>query len=341
MRGLVKGLGRVSARGGRRPVAAVAAVVALTLAAGGCVTVRGELAVVPTATRDEARQALEDFTEAYNAADKAYDPVLDAHRVTGSLGAINQAGLKARSVTDPGGNPRHRPLELDDAEFLIPRKAGWPRWFVADVDSNTDTEGGEGDTRWLLLFVRERAGALWEAAHLAVLAPDQVPAFRTDADGWAEPAPADGATLAAAPRDLSRDYAAYMGSGRPKVFADGPHTSRLREKRAEISRRPGLALQFADQALDTGVFAPVGLVTEDGGALVFFSNRIHERATTARGYRPTVAPQEKPLLTGEVRNTITKEWVTSLTALVGPGPAGEGRVAVLSRFQGVTSVKGS
>ncbi|GGQ16305.1 putative lipoprotein [Streptomyces roseolilacinus] len=316
-------------------------VTALTLAASGCMTVHGELAVVPTATRDEARQALKDFTEAYNAADKAYDPTLDAHRVTGSLGAINQAGLKARSVTDPDGNPRHRPLELDDARLVIPRKAGWPRWFVADVDSNTDTDGGQGDNRWLLLFVREGADRMWEAAHLTVLAPDRVPAFRTDADGWAEPAPADGATLAAAPRDLSRDYAAYLKSGEPKVFADGPHTSQLREQRAKISNRPGLSLQFADQELDTGAFAPVGLVTEDGGAMVFFSNRIYERATTAHGYRPRVTAEEKPLLTGEVRNTLTKEWVTSLTALVKPGPADTGQVTIVNRVQGVTSLKGS
>ncbi|WP_331453958.1 hypothetical protein [Streptomyces sp. SS162] len=314
---------------------------ALTLTASGCVTVRGELAVVPTATRDEAARALKDFTEAYNAADKAYDPTLDAHRVTGSLGAINQAGLKARSVTDPDGNPKHRPLELSDVELVIPKKAGWPRWFVADADSNTDTDGGPDDNRWLLLFVREGADATWEAAHLAILPPDRVPAFRTDADGWAEPAPADGGSLAVAPARLSRDYAAYMESGEPKVFADGPHTSGLRAERDKISRRPGLALQFADQPLDSGAFAPVGLITEDGGALVFFSNRIYERATTAHGYRPKVTPQEKPLLTGEVRNTLTKEWVSSLTALVKPAPADEDQVVVLNRFQGVTGLKGS
>ncbi|CAL9288772.1 MULTISPECIES: hypothetical protein [unclassified Streptomyces] len=304
-------------------------------------TVHGETAVVPTATRDEAARALKDFTEAYNAADKAYDPTLDAHRVTGSLGAINQAGLKVRSVTHPDGNPKHRPLELTDVRYVIPKKAGWPRWFVADTDSNTDTDSGPDDNRWLLLFVRESPDALWEAAHLALLAPGEVPEFRTDAEGWAEPAPADGSSLAAAPRDLSRDYAAYLKSGEPKVFADGPHTSGLREQRAKISNRPGLALQFADQALDTGAFAPVGLVTGDGGALVFFSNRIYERATTADGYRPRVTADEKPLLTGEVRNTVTKEWVTSLTALVKPGGADKDRVTILNRFQGVTGLKGS
>ena len=64
-------------------------------------TVHGELEVLPGATRTEAAQALDDFLVAYNKADKAYDPALDADRVTGSLGAINQAGLKARRKNSP------------------------------------------------------------------------------------------------------------------------------------------------------------------------------------------------------------------------------------------------
>ncbi|MFF8383662.1 hypothetical protein [Streptomyces kanasensis] len=314
---------------------------ALTLAASGCVTVHGERAVVPTATPDEAERALAEFTTAYNAADRAYDPSLDAHRVTGSLGAINQAGLKARSVTHPDGNPDHKPLELSDVRWAIPKKAGWPRWFVADADSNLDTDRGAGDSRWVLLFVREGSDRMWEAAHLAVLAPGDVPAFRRDADGWAEAAPADGASLAAAPATLSREYAAYLKTGEPKVFAAGPHTSGLRENRTRIANRPGLALQFADQALDSGPFAPVGLVTEDGGALVFFSSRFYERRTAAQGYRPKVTPAEKPLLSGDVRNTLTKEWVAGLTARVAPAGAEGDRVRVVNRMQGVTALKGS
>ncbi|WP_262387045.1 hypothetical protein [Streptomyces sp. TRM49041] len=304
-------------------------------------TVHGESAVVPTATRSEAEQALKDFTDAYNAADKEYDPSLDAHRVTGSLGAIHQAGLKARSVTHPDGNPSHRPLELNDTKFVIPKNAGWPRWFVVDADSNRDTDQGAGDNRWVLLFIRGGPDEMWEASHLAVLAPAEIPVFRTDADGWAEPAPADGASLAAAPAELSEDYAGYLKTGQPEKFAAGPHTSVLREQRDKIANRPGLAVQFADQALDTGAFAPVGLVTEDGGALVFFSTRFYERRTAAQGYRPKVSPEEKPLLTGDVRNTLTKEWVASLTALVRPGGTDTDQVTIVNRLQGVTAVKGS
>lgn len=186
----------------RRPIGAAAGLAmatATSLLASGCVTVHGELAVLPGAKKSEVAQALTDFIEAYNEADKAFDPALDAGRVTGALGAINQAGLKARSVTDPNGNTRHQPLELTDARYLIPKKAGWPRWFVADTDSNRDRDNGPDDNRWVLVFVRNGADQLWEVAYLAILTPDEIPEFRTDQDGLVEPAPADSESPAVAP----------------------------------------------------------------------------------------------------------------------------------------------
>ncbi|MFI6102645.1 hypothetical protein [Streptomyces sp. NPDC051310] len=314
---------------------------ALALTASGCVTVHGELEVVPAATKAEAAQALKDFTTAYNAADKAYDPGLNAGRVTGALGAINQAGLKSRSITSPGGNPEHQPLVLSDAEFVIPKKAGWPRWFVADTDSNRDTDRGTGDTRWVLLFVRNSAQQLWEVAYLSILTPDEVPEFRKDGDGWAEPVAADSASVAVAPKDLSEEYTAYLASGKPAHFAAGPHTTAWREERRSVARRPGLSTQYVDQPLDTGDYAPLGLVTDDGGALVFFATRFFDRQTAAPGYRPKVSPEVRALMTGEVKSTLTKEWVASLTVRVKPAGAASDQVTVLGRLQGVTSATGS
>ncbi|MCH0539063.1 hypothetical protein I3F58_05730 [Streptomyces sp. MUM 203J] len=326
-----------------RALGVLAAVALLAGTASGCVTVHGELEVVPAVGQDEAERTLAEFVEAYNAADKAYDPALDAHRVTGSLGAIRQAGLKARSVTHPQGNPKYRPLELTDARFLIPKKAGWPRWFVADTDSNRDADdGGAGDNRWLLVFIRNGSDQLWEASHLTILGEKDVPAFRTGADGFAEP------VTESRIEGISEAYASFLKTGKPGTFLPGPHTTALREERAKIANRPGLAIQYVDQPLDTGTFRPLGLVTEDGGALVFFATRYHERRTAAQGYRPKVSDNEKPLLTGEVRNTVTKEWVLSAAAVAGPaedgtdGKAGDaGRMAVVNRFQGVTALTGS
>ncbi|MEU1124579.1 hypothetical protein ABZ371_13675 [Streptomyces sp. NPDC005899] len=327
-----------------RLAAGLATATVLSVAASGCVTVHGEREVVPGATRAEAAKALADFTAAYNRADKAYDPALDADRVTGSLGAINQAGLTARRKNNPRGNASHRPLVLSDAAFAIPRKAGWPRWFLADTDSNRDQDGGKLDTRWLLAFVRTGPDAPWKAAYLAVIPPSEVPKFREDADGLVRPVPSadTDSVLASPPGDLSTAYTGYLQDGTPDVFAPGATTSGWRDARRN-TRKAGFSFQYADQPLDTGAFAPLGLTTEDGGALVFFSSKHFERQTAAKGLRPAVTADVRALLTGEVQSTLTKERVSSQLVYVPKrGAGGEGgKVRVLNRLPGLVAAKGS
>ncbi len=332
--------GRPRERWPARPVGLLAAAAALALTASGCVTVHGELALVAPATEAEATKALTDFTTAFNRADKAYDPALAADLVTGPLGEINQAGLRARAVTSPDGNAKHRPLELTDARFLLPRKAGWPRWFVADADSNQDVDRGPDDRRWLLVFVRNGPRERWEAAYLSILDADGVPAFAEE-EGYAVPVAADDDALAVAPGRLGAEYVAYLRDGRPGPFADGPHTRGWRTQREKAAERPGLATQYVDRVADRGDFAPLGLRTRDGGALVFFATRYFERQTAAPGYRPKVPRDVKALMTGEVRNTVTREWVSSQTALVRPAGTDRDAVAVTDRLQGVVGAVGS
>lgn len=303
-------------------------------------TVHGELEVVRAATRSEAAQALADFTTAYNAADRAYDPALDADRVTGPLGAINQAGLRARQKNNPDGNANHRPLELTDAKYVIPKKAGWPRWFLADTDSNRDQDSGKQDTRWLFVFVKSGPDAGWKAAYLAVAAPALIPEFAKDGEGRATPVASGGAALAVAPEDLGAQYTGYLQKGTPDVFAPGAATSVWRTARLN-TRRAGFSYQYIDQPLNSGTFAPVGLETADGGALVFFSSKHFERQTAAQGLRPTVSPDVAALMTGEVRSTLTKERVSSQLVYVPKKGAGAGKVIMLNRVPGLTSAKGS
>ncbi|GEB61175.1 putative lipoprotein [Streptomyces gardneri] len=323
-----------------RALAATAAATVLALTASGCVTVHGETALLPAVTKDEAAQALADFTAAYNRADKAHDPALDAGRVTGPLGAINQAGLRSRAVTNPGGNPNHQPLELTDARFVVPRKAGWPRWFLADTDSNRDVDQGRADQRWVLAFVRNGPQQLWEVAHLVVLSPQAVPEFAEE-EGYAVPVAADSDAFAVAPEDLGAQYVAYLQDGKPGPYTAGPHTSLWREERQKGAKRPGLATQYIDRVADQGDFAPLGLRTKDGGAFVFFATRYFERQTAAAGYRPKVGPDIKALLTGDVKNTVTKEWVSDQVVLVKPAGTDRDGVTVAGRLQGVVGAVGS
>lgn len=304
---------------------------ALSVTASGCVVVHGEREVLPATTRAEAAKALEEFTAAYNAADKAYDGSLDADHTTGALADIDGARLEAGRVNSPEGNTRHTPLELTDAKFTIPKKAGWPRWFLADAAGSKGT-----GSRWLLVFTRDGVDETWEAAYLTLVAPDDIPEFKTDADGWAEAVPANSPEPAVPPGELSKDFATYLKEG-GTAFAQGPHTSGWRAQREKKSSRPGLATQYIDEPLTNGDYAPLALRTKDGGALVFFTTRHFEKQTAAAGASVPAPNKDVLALTdGEIRQSLTMEFVSNGVAL---DPA-DGPVEILGRIQGLTSAQG-
>ncbi|QIY95506.1 hypothetical protein HEP87_17500 [Streptomyces sp. S1D4-11] len=315
---------------------ATGAVTVLSLTASGCVVVHGEREVVPTATRTEAARALKDFTAAYNKADKANDSSLDADHVTGALGAIDGAKLTAGQKNNPGGNPAYSPLSLTDAKFSIPAKAGWPRWFVADAAANKGVAG----YRWLLVFTRGSANDVWQASYLTVLAATDVPKFQQDKDGWAQPVTGDDTALAVEPDKLSQSYTTYLKSG-GDTFAPGLHTSQWRTQRAKNATKPGLARQYIDEPLASGDYAPVGLRTTDGGALVFFTTRRYEKQTAAQGTEiPAPSADVKALTIGDIKQSLTLEFVSN-QAVLDPGKSAQKQqVAVLGRIEGLTGAKG-
>ncbi|WP_369213625.1 hypothetical protein [Streptomyces flavofungini] len=315
-----------------RPVLASAAVSALALTASGCVTVHGEREVVPSATKSEAKRALKEFLTAYNKADKAFDPALDAGRVTGPLGAINQGGLEAKRVQHPDGNPSHVPLELSDVTYAIPKKAGWPRWFMADTEANR-----RSDVRWVWIFTKGGPDQLWEASYLNLVAPRDMPELKKDADGWAEPVPAGEAGLALRPKDLGEKYTAYLKSG-GSAFEPGPHTTKWKAFRDRNTKRLGVGVQYLDYPMNGGMFAPVGLRTKDGGAMVFFSTHHYEKQTAAKGLDLKLDPNVKALLKGEAKQSVTLERVSN-QVVVDPAERG-GKVAFIGRIQGLTGAKG-
>lgn len=313
----------------------------LSVTASGCVVVHGEREIVPTTTRTDAARALKDFTAAYNKADKTYDQAADAERVTGALADIDGAKLRAGRKNSPDGNPSYSPLKLTDAKFTIPEKAGWPRWFVADTAANKGLKG----TRWLLVFTRSDANDVWAVSYLTILPSDDVPEFKKDRDGYAQTVPADDAALAIAPDKLGEEYATYLkakssaGTG-SEAFAPGRHTSVWRSDRAKDANTPGLARQYIDEPLSKGDYAPVGLRTTDGGALVFFATHHYEKQTAAPGVDLDIDPNVQALLTGEVKSALTLERVSNQVVLDPAKSAPDQQVKFLSRVDGLTSVKG-
>ncbi|WP_330340431.1 hypothetical protein [Streptomyces sp. NBC_00557] len=309
-----------------------ASLTALSLTSSGCVVVHGERVVLPAATRAEAAKAVTAFTAAYNKADKAYDNSLDAPYLTGPFGDITAARLKAGHANSPSGNPAHVPLKLSDIRITIPKKAGWPRWFLADARANKT-----GKARWLMVFTRGGLGQRWRVAYVTLVAPGAVPEFTTDKDGWAEAVPAGSAQLAVAPGKLSADYAAYLKKG-GTAFAAGTYTSVERANRAKRARKPGLVTQFIDRPLTAGDYAPLALRTADGGALVFFTTHHYEKQTAAAGTTVPVPNKDVQALTkGEVKQSLTLEFVSAEAAL---DPAGSGKVSVVGRVPGLTAAQG-
>jgi len=298
--------------------------------------VHGEREVLPATTQAEAAKALQQFTTAYNKADKAYDSSLDAAHVTGALAAIDAARLKAGKAISASGNASHTALKFSDVTYTIPKKAGWPRWFVADAAANKG-----GTARWLLVFTRSGLDEPFQVAYLTLLEQGKVPEFKKDADGWAEAVPANSAELATSPGDLSKNYATYLKSG-GDTFAKGTHTSVWRAERAKEAIKPGLATQYIDEPLTNGDYAPLALRTKDGGALVFFATHHYEKQTAHAGTAvPTPNAAVRSLTTGEIKQSLTMEFVSNEVALDPAKGADDQQVSVLGRIQGMTAAKGS
>lgn len=326
---------RTKARGLRRAVVLAAALAAVAVLPG-CVTVHGGRAVVPAVTEAEAAKVLDHFTETNNEANRTHDASLNATIETGALGAVDQAGLRARRAVHPDGSPDHRDLELTDARFLIPRQAGWPKFFVADTASSQSP-----GKRWLLVFTRDGVEEKWKASYLSVLDASAVPEFAEDDEGHVEAVPTGAsARLAVAPKDLGEAYTDYLREG-GDTFADGPATSGLRQERKKTAANPGARTQWADLPAKDARFAPVGLRTGDGGALVFFTTHHQMRQTVPQGYKPQVKdPYVKALMEGTPQQSVTYVRLGLQAAAVPPADAGDPKVTLVYRLQRLTGAKG-
>lgn len=340
-----------------RALAATTAIV-LSMTLSGCITVHGERAVVPAISEAGAKKALKSFLRTNNEANREFDAELNATIEAGPLGAIDQAGLQARKKVHPQGNPDHTPLELTDARFLIPRQAGWPKFFVASSRSNRSEE------RWLLVFSRDGIDARWKAIYLAVIPEEQVPEFATERGGWVEEIPADARShLLLAPEQVAPAYTRYLeaedqeehgdgsddgnnndsdgeGAEAGAVFAAGAHTDELRRQRRSSARTATVWTDFLDQPASGEFFEPVALRTADGGALVFFSSYHHQKQTAAEGLKPSVKDEyAQALMTGTPKRSVTYTYVAAQAVTVPEQGDADGRVEFVSRITGLTKAE--
>ncbi|WP_030622142.1 hypothetical protein [Streptomyces sclerotialus] len=312
----------------RVPVAVITASAAL-LTLSGCMTVHGELAVIPAVpAKGEAQKALEQFVAGYNKANTADDPAATATYETGPLQDIDEAVIKVERRT----NAPFGPLELRDPKFIIPKMAGWPKFFMADALSN------RRNARWLLTFTRNSPQDKWKAAYL-LPTPAKLPEFATDKDGYAEAVPADAgaAGLTIAPGKLSAAYANYLKTGEGDIFAPGPATDRVRQDRAAVAKQPGQRIDTIDQAYK---FPAMALRTKDGGALAFFGTRFFQHKTLSEGSTIGITPKIEAVLEGPKKKTNRMSFTNVSEQLVKvPAKKNGGQVTFLRQLHKQTAAK--
>jgi hypothetical protein len=223
-------------------------------------------------------------------------------------------------------------MEFSDSRFLIPRQAGWPKFFVADAATN------RGDNRWLLVFTRGGIDEEWLASYLTLLPPADVPEFTEDEDGYAQPvAPTETADLAMSPAELAAAYAGYL-QGTEGTFAEGSHTTGILARRDEIAGDTRFVVQRHDTAAEEPAFAPVALRTTDG-ALVFFSTHHVEKQVWADGLTPVIEEEElAALVEGTVTTALTTKAMAMQSATL---PTAESTpIPIHSRLAGVLTATG-
>jgi hypothetical protein len=319
----------------RRRLCLGAAAIALTVPLAGCMTVHGERALIPSVDRAGAAKALAHFAAQNNKATKTYDEQAITSIEGGPLGAIDQAGVRAKHVNSPQGNPAYSALTFSEQKYFIPEQRGWPKFFVAEAKTNRS-----GDSRWLLVFRRGAPEQPWIADFLGVAAPNELPDFTVGKDGHAQAVPLAGTDLAVQPGQLSTQYADYLDAKKTNpVFADGPSTSQLRTSHDKGHQTANTVTQYVDQGETAGDFTPVALRTKNGGAVVFFGSRHQSRSDFRAGYRLNVDQDTQALTTGTPKTSITVSQVAQEMVTV-PSASKGGQVVFLSRLVGLVAAKG-
>ena len=305
-------------------------------------TVHGETAIVPAIGRSEARKVLSTFENKNNEANRTYSVAVNRSIEAGALGAIDQAGLKARHAVYGDRAKDFSPLALSDPRFLIPEQSGWPKSFVVDVKAEREGEQS-GDVRWLLVFQRGSLGETWKAVYLAVVSPDEMPAFVTDGDGHVEDVPlGEGRKgLALAPGRLSKAYTTYLGQRAGGKFADGDVTSGLLAQRAKEQQQENVRTEYADLPAQGPQYTPFALRTKDGGAVVFFASHHQTKRTLPRNYSVKVSnPLVKALLSGTPEHSVTYLRIAQDTVKVPPAKQG-GQITFIDQIKDLTRAEGS
>ena len=311
----------------------------------------------PAVTLAEASQAWQSYRawlpSALTATAKA--PITGVEQVTHS--AAIQILSRFRLTTAPDNAIRY-----GTPAFYLPAAAGYPRWFVANVNTTytgsgripqTPADGAlvpwmaPGNGPVLYLFEQASAATSWQLASQSALAPGTtLPALAKDAGGHVATAQLSDSALLARP-DIAGPLQASVVDDGPvssaaKVVASGPLTTGLYGTMR--STLLGLSVPAGDVSqweLEGSNYQQFALRTADGGALVFYAMYLNttvevpaalNKADPVNPGPPiTIPPYLTPLLKpGQTapRKSLEAQQLLSFTA-VDPAP-GTGKIAVIA-----------
>jgi hypothetical protein len=245
--------------------------------------------------------------------------------------------------------------------FYLPAAAGYPRWFVADVNTTyagpgritrTPADGAlvpwmsPGNGPVLYLFEQASAAAPWLLASQSALAPGTtVPALAKDASGHVPTMRLSDSELLARP-DIAGPLQASVvddgpASAAAKVVGSGPLTTGLyRTMRSTLLGLSAPAGDVSQWELEGSNYRQLALRTADGGALVFYAMYLNTTVEVPAALNkaepvnpgppiripPYLAPLLKPGQSAP-RTSLEAQQLLSFAA-VDPAP-GTGKIAVI------------
>ena len=237
----------------------------------------------PTLT--QAKAVLARYTAVNNSANARHSAALLATIETGSSHAIDAGLYRAQQGTAPF--PAFAPAQ---ATFYIPRDepATGPRWFVAQVANAFSADPQRVTSEEYLLFTQQGPGAPWQdAAEPYLTGGASAPQIAVGADGLASSVSPDSEAVAVGPARLPAATAASIdgtGStpGQPPVRVPGNLTD-VSDERSWQGKLPGGHVTDAHTAAGGAAGQVFALRTEDGGALVFYTDAAQLTLTPPAG----------------------------------------------------------
>ncbi|MEO5875901.1 MAG: hypothetical protein ABIQ26_12955, partial [Streptosporangiaceae bacterium] len=258
------------------------------------VTTMVDLALTPATSADAFRRWAANDDVARAAGDERLGMAwADDGQVQVTASEFRQAKLAGTAVTRfTYGRPR----------LYVPRQAGYPRWFVAEVDRNGQ------DT--LMAFTKRAEGSRFRLSMAAAVAKGaKIPAVATGPEGYAFALTPHDQGLLIQPTLVASLQAAIAEEGTKsystKVMRPGPYTTGYFESAQKAARKAGKEGLLHDAGFNGTALPVFPLRTQDGGALVLYglSRAVSTTIKTPGKGHLVLPPEAAHLLAGPLTGT--------------------------------------